>query len=188
MRNLKKTIMAIAASLIISTGAAMAFDLPGLKAGDNIPAISAADQDGTSQNWDSLRGEKGAVMIFVRSADWCPFCKIQMIDLQNRAAEINDKGYSIVTVSYDPVADLKTFDNRYKVDYTMLSDPDSKLIAAFGILNETIEQDSDWYGIPYPAVYIVNPEGVIQARFGEEGHRERPQVDAILAKIEALAG
>ncbi|HUS05093.1 MAG TPA: hypothetical protein VMZ52_02270 [Bryobacteraceae bacterium] len=38
--------------------------------GSKIPAFSAADQNGTVQTLDSIKGPKGAMLVFYRSADW----------------------------------------------------------------------------------------------------------------------
>ncbi len=38
--------------------------------GARIPDFEAVDQNGKRQNFDSLKGENGLVLMFVRSADW----------------------------------------------------------------------------------------------------------------------
>jgi hypothetical protein len=42
----------------------------GLAVGQKAPAFSARDQFGRVQTLDSLKGAKGAVLLFFRSADW----------------------------------------------------------------------------------------------------------------------
>jgi hypothetical protein len=42
----------------------------GLGPGANVPGFSLPDQNGTSQTFDSIRGSKGAMIVFYRSADW----------------------------------------------------------------------------------------------------------------------
>lgn len=42
----------------------------GPNVGAHIPDFSAADQTGKQQTFASLRGPKGLVLMFVRSADW----------------------------------------------------------------------------------------------------------------------
>jgi hypothetical protein len=42
----------------------------GLAVGQKAPAISVHDQFGHLQTLDSLKGEKGTVLLFFRSADW----------------------------------------------------------------------------------------------------------------------
>jgi hypothetical protein len=43
---------------------------PGPAVGDRLPAIGAVDQDGRTRTFESLRGPKGLVLLFFRSADW----------------------------------------------------------------------------------------------------------------------
>jgi peroxiredoxin len=38
--------------------------------GDRIPAFEARDQHGRLRIFDSVRGAAGAVIVFIRSADW----------------------------------------------------------------------------------------------------------------------
>lgn len=38
--------------------------------GQPLPAFEARDQDGKPRTFESLRGEKGLVLLFYRSADW----------------------------------------------------------------------------------------------------------------------
>ena len=42
----------------------------GPEIGQKIPAFSAVDQTGKVRNFDSLKGPKGAVLLFNRSVDW----------------------------------------------------------------------------------------------------------------------
>jgi len=42
----------------------------GLAVGQRAPAFSARDQFGRSQTLDTLKGSKGTVLLFFRSADW----------------------------------------------------------------------------------------------------------------------
>ena len=43
---------------------------PGIPVGSKIPAFEARDQKGTVQTFESIRGPKGAFLVFYRSADW----------------------------------------------------------------------------------------------------------------------
>jgi peroxiredoxin len=38
--------------------------------GETIPALQAPDQHGRAQSLETIRGPNGAVIAFVRSADW----------------------------------------------------------------------------------------------------------------------
>jgi hypothetical protein len=43
---------------------------PGIPVGSKIPAFEAKDQKGRVQTFESIRGPKGAFLVFYRSADW----------------------------------------------------------------------------------------------------------------------
>jgi cytochrome oxidase Cu insertion factor (SCO1/SenC/PrrC family) len=43
---------------------------PGPAVGHRLPPFEAVDQDGRQRTFESLRGPKGLVLVFFRSADW----------------------------------------------------------------------------------------------------------------------
>jgi len=43
---------------------------PGPAVGERVPAFEATDQEGRPRTLESLRGPKGLVLVFFRSADW----------------------------------------------------------------------------------------------------------------------
>ena len=42
----------------------------GPEVGQQVPAFSAQDQEGRTQTLKSIKGPKGAMLVFFRSADW----------------------------------------------------------------------------------------------------------------------
>ena len=42
----------------------------GIAIGQKIPAFSVPDQNGKAQDFNSIKGSKGAAIYFMRSADW----------------------------------------------------------------------------------------------------------------------
>jgi hypothetical protein len=80
------------------------------------------------------------------------------------------------------VAVLKHFTERKKITFPLLSDADSALIRAFGILNESVTKNSPFFGIPHPVTYIIDPKGRIVSHHFEEDFRKRLTVGAILSE------
>ncbi len=60
---------ALLVSLLVH-GAAAADKDPGVKTGHALPAFQLTDQNGRLQNFKTLRGPKGLMLVFFRSADW----------------------------------------------------------------------------------------------------------------------
>ena len=152
--------------------------------GKQIPhALNLKDQKNKLRSFEELHGEKGTVIVFVRSVDWCPYCQAQLIDLRDSAEKITDLGYTIVTVSYDRPEVLAKFSRKHNFSHTMLSDEGSVAIKAFGILNEEFNPDHFAYGVPHPYIYVVGNDKVIRVILSEEGYKNRPQVDAIVGAL-----
>lgn len=75
-------------------------------------------------------------------------------------------GIAVYALSYDEPDALRDFRKAHQITYPLLSDPDSKVISDFGILNTLIDpEDHPWYGIPYPGTYVINADGVITHKF-----------------------
>ena len=155
------------------------------KIGEKIPhQLDLVNHRGESVSFESLKGEKGLVVFFVRSADWCPFCKNQMMDFGKYYMSFKDIGYEVVSVSYDPVSVLKRFADNKAIPYPMLSDTKSESIKAFGIRNKKYKKASRFYGIPNPAVYVIGADGIVTHMFSEGGYQSRPPIGGILRAIE----
>ena len=56
-------------ALMVGTLSAADFDA-GISVGSKIPTFEARDQKGMLQTFESIRGPKGAFLVFYRSADW----------------------------------------------------------------------------------------------------------------------
>jgi hypothetical protein len=61
--------LGILSTLVIALAQAPAVKT-GPEVGQRIPPFEARDQNGKTQTLETLRGAKGLVLLFVRSADW----------------------------------------------------------------------------------------------------------------------
>ena len=91
------------------------------------------------------------------------------------------QGLGVAAISYDSIGTLKNFTDRQHIAYALLSDPESKIIRAFDILNETTKPGTFTYGIPYPGIYIVDVQGKVVSKYFEDDFRNRVSTADILA-------
>lgn len=156
----------------------------GPQVGQAVPAISLTDQKGVVRTLPSLMGPMGLMLVFSRSADWCPYCKTQMAELQTKVEDLRRSGLGVAVVTYDPVPVLAAFASARDITYPLLSDPGSKTIRAFGILNTTVATDNTMmFGIPFPGTFVLNAKGVVTSRFFEPAYQERVTVGSVLARL-----
>jgi peroxiredoxin len=179
--------------LAFFTQAAMAADemAPtdrGPAVGSVIPSnLASVDQNGKARNFETLTGENGLVLVFFRSAKWCPYCKRQLIDIATKSDAIISRGYGLAALSYDSVDILKRFDDSHKLGYTLLSDKGSKIIDTFGLRNEDYKNMAFAYGVPHPMIFVISPDKMVLAKLAEAGYKKRPPVSAVVEAIDALS-
>lgn len=183
-----KTNLLLASIVLLVVSSACADDeIPGPSVGDVFPhALEAPDQDGTMRSLAGLYGENGAAVFFVRSADWCPFCKRQLADVNARLPEFEALGLSVITVSVDEVPLIRQFADDQHVGYTMLADPNGDINEELGIRDPQYPVGSAQFGVPRPIIYILDRSGMIRARYMEPTYRTRPDLDVVLAETAEL--
>jgi peroxiredoxin len=176
-------------TLIFATLAASAFaeDL-GPPVATKAPDIGTRlDQNGKPRTLADLMGQTGLVLRFFRSADWCPFCRAQLIDVNGGVAEIEKRGYHIAALSYDSPEILQAFTVKWQIAYTFLSDPKSEVIDLYKLRDPQYPPGNRAYGVPRPIIFILDRNGVIKAKLYEESFKVRPPVTAVISKLDELA-
>jgi peroxiredoxin len=127
-----------------------------------------------------IAGEKGTVIAFFRSADWCPYCQKQLVELNEAAMPLAQQGWTLVGVSYDSTDTLSGFKAKKSLTYDLYSDPGSAAIDAFDLRNTDVPAGSRYEGIPHPAIVFIGTDGTVKAVLREEGYKVRPSNQAIL--------
>jgi peroxiredoxin Q/BCP len=90
-----------------------------------------------------------------------------------------EKDTQVIAISYDSVEVLSKFADKHKITFPLLSDPDSKTITAYGLLNKEAK-DTKVEGIPYPGTMLLDKESVIRAKLFVEGYKERHSTDELI--------
>lgn len=184
-RRIWLALPAFALALILSP-VAVAEDL-GPAVGTVAPSIGTPpDQTGKPRALADLMGDKGLVLMFFRSAAWCPYCQGQLIDMNAGVAEIEKRGYKIAALSYDHPKVLADFTEKRQIAYTFLSDPKSEVIDRYNLRDPQYPPGSFAYGVPRPIIFILDTHGVIKAKLFEATYKTRPPVSAVITQIDSL--
>jgi hypothetical protein len=104
------------------------------------------------------------------------------VELQSRAADLSKQGIGLIAVSYDSTETLKKFAVSRGIAFPMISDAGSTIIRRYGLLNETIDPKTRFYGVPHPGTFMLDRKGVVTARYFEDAYQERNTVSSILAR------
>jgi peroxiredoxin len=160
---------------------------PGPAVGTRFPHdLAAPDQSGAQQTLQSLMGDKGLAIFFVRSADWCPFCKGQLVDANRHFAGFHALGINVVSVSVDQVGKIAAFAAEQKIAYPMLADPAGAINLSLGIRDEQYPVGTAQFGVPRPTLYVLDRDGIIRLRYMEPTYRTRPDLEGVLRDVAAL--
>ena len=88
------------------------------------------------------------------------------MELQSKIESFTAAGAAVYSLSYDEADALADFRDAYGITFTMLSDPDSRVIRELGVLNTLIKTDDHpWFGVPFPGTYIVGEDGIVSKKF-----------------------
>jgi hypothetical protein len=110
------------------------------------------------------------------------------VQLQSKIQAFVAAGINVFSLSYDEQDALADFRDAYDITYGLLSDPESKVIRQFGLLNTLIsEDDHPWHGIPYPGTYVVDSEGLISHKFFENNLQLRVGPEMLLRAAQGEA-
>lgn len=183
----------------------------GPQVGATVPDFSLADQQGRTRTLQSVMGPQGAMIVFYRSADWCPYCKTQLLELQSQYDTLRKDGLGLVGISYDSQDTLAAFSKQHGITFPLLADVGSETIRRYGILNTVAEEglgpngkDPDVIaqvklyvsanganerqrGIPFPGTFIVDRSGRVKARFFEDSYTVRNTVSNIRVRLNSLS-
>ena len=94
------------------------------------------------------------------------------------------KDIQVVAISYDPVEVLAKFADKRKITFPLLSDPGSKTIRAYGLLNKEAKGRTE--GIPYPGTVLIDKDGVIWGKLFLEGYRDRHSTAELIKAARAI--
>ena len=111
------------------------------------------------------------------------------MELQSNLERIRAEGLEVVAISYDSVALLKNFAERRGITFPLLSDPESRIIRDYGILNEQVPLGTPQYGIPYPGTYLLDRAGRVTAKYFEDDYTQRyTSADILVSHFGSSAG
>ncbi len=104
--------------------------------------------------------------------------------MQRDLKSIEEAGIQVVGISYDSTAILKKFSDQSQITYPLLSDPGSKTIEDYHILNAAAKGKAE--GVPHPGTYLLDAKGVIRSKLFLENFRERHTTEALIQSAKSF--
>ncbi|MBO4680662.1 MAG: peroxiredoxin [Clostridiales bacterium] len=129
-----------------------------LEIGIKAPDFELEDQNGKLHKLSDYKGSK--VILYFYPKDNTSGCTKQACGFSERLPQIRSKDAVVLGISKDSVASHKKFETNYGLAFTLLSDPDKKVIQAYDVWKEKKNYGKVSMGV-VRTTYLINEEGII---------------------------
>jgi thioredoxin-dependent peroxiredoxin len=130
-----------------------------LTVGDSAPDFSLPDADGNEVTLSALRGQR--VIIYFYPAAMTPGCTKQACDFRDSLQGLAGAGFAVLGISPDSPAKLAKFRERDGLNFPLLSDPEHKVLEAYGAYGEKMLYGKKSVGV-IRSTFVVGQDGKIE--------------------------
>lgn len=129
-----------------------------LEVGTKAPSFELPDQNGEMHKLEDYRGKK--VILYFYSKDNTSGCTKQACGFSERYPQFLEKGVEILGVSKDTVESHKKFEQKHGLAFTLLADPEKKVLEDYDVLKEKKSKDKITIAT-VRTTYLIDEEGFI---------------------------
>ncbi len=149
-----------------------------LEVGQEAPDFCLPNQDEEQVCLRDLRGKW--VVLYFYPKDNTSGCTREAVDFTTHLDAFRERGAVILGVSPDSTRSHRNFCNKHNLKITLLSDPEHKVLEAYGVWQLKKMYGREYYGV-VRTTFLIDPEGKIAwiwPRVKVKGH-----VEAVLQKL-----
>lgn len=129
-----------------------------LKIGDKAPDFSLLNQDGEKVQLKDFKGQY--VLVYFYPKAMTPGCTTQACELRDSKKALAKIDIVVLGISADAPARLKKFQERDKLNFTLLSDEDHKVTELYGCWGLKKFMGKEFMGILRQS-FLVDPKGKV---------------------------
>jgi peroxiredoxin Q/BCP len=132
---------------------------PRLDPGRLAPAFTLLDQDENPVTLRDLRG--GRVILFFYPEAMTPGCTKEACDFRDSLAPLQAAGYTVLGISRDLPEKLVRFRESDGLTYDLLSDPDHKVHAKYGVWGDKMNYGKLIKGV-IRSTFVIDAKGRVE--------------------------
>lgn len=129
---------------------------------EKAPAFKGKDQNGKTVSLEDFKGKK--VVLYFYPEDDTPTCTIEACNLRDHYTLLQKAGLVVLGVSPDEGRKHKKFEEKYQLPFTLIEDPDKKIIEKYGVWGEKNLYGRKYMGL-HRTTFIINEKGIIEKIF-----------------------
>ena len=130
-----------------------------LKEKQSAPKFSCFNQDKETITIDNFKDKN--LVIFFYPKDLTPGCTIEAIEFTKAKEKFLEQNTEIIGVSKDSIESHKRFCEKKQLAINLLSDPDAKMLADYGVWQEKSMFGKKYMGI-VRSTFLIDKKGTIQ--------------------------
>ena len=130
-----------------------------LKEGDKAPDFSAETSGGGRVSLPELKGK--SIVLYFYPKDDTPGCTKEACAFRDAYDKFRKKSAVVLGVSVDPVKSHDKFTEKFKLPFTLLSDPDKKIVQDYGVWGEKSFMGRKYMGT-HRMTFLIGPDGRIK--------------------------
>jgi thioredoxin-dependent peroxiredoxin len=152
-----------------------------LQAGQKAPDFNLLNEKGENVTLNDFKNQK--VVLYFYPKDDTPGCTTQACSYRDHFDEFVKRGYQIIGVSKDDLKSHQKFLEKYELNFTLLSDPDTTVIQDYGLWKEKSLYGKKYMGTAR-TTFLLDEEGIIIKIF--ENVDPKGDVQQVLTFIDSL--
>ena len=149
-----------------------------IKTGEPAPPFSLTDATGNRVSLQDLAGRD--VVLYFYPKDDTPGCTKEACGFRDALTELRQLGVEVLGVSPDSGESHARFAEKYRLPFRLLSDPDKKVMEAYGAWGEKTSYGRKTTGVIRSTVWI-GPDGRVRRHWARVPDAEKHPVEVLAA-------
>ena len=143
-----------------------------MKVGDMAPEFVLLSDEGKKVSLKDFRGRK--IILYFYPKDGTPGCTQEAKEFRNLAEQLSKENAVVIGISKDSVESHKKFKKAHDLPFTLLSDPEAKVIDLYGIWKKRNMYGRTFMGTER-TTFLIDEEGKIAKIYNKvkpKGHAQ----------------
>jgi thioredoxin-dependent peroxiredoxin len=127
--------------------------------GEEAPDFTLETDEGKQVSLKDYRGKY--VVLYFYSKDGTPGCTTEALEFKDVAEQFAKEGAVILGISKDDVKSHQKFKEKHQLPFTLLSDPNAKVLNEYGVWKDKVLYGRKFMGTER-TTFLIDEKGIIR--------------------------
>ncbi|MCK5631975.1 thioredoxin-dependent thiol peroxidase [Candidatus Bathyarchaeota archaeon] len=145
--------------------------------GDEAPDFTLLADNGQSVSLKNFKGKR--VLLYFYPKDGTPGCTSEAIEFRDAIKEFEKEDVVILGVSKDSIKSHRKFKQKHELPFTLLSDPEGKLLDLYGVWKKKSLYGRTFLGTER-TTFLIDQKGIVEKVYRKvkvKGHAQACLLD-----------